>query len=142
MKPRRAAALALLFALPGALLLPVACSEPAYVYVARRYDPVRDCLLPSEGLDVVRGSGSSACAATCLVDTRDGATTLSSVTGELADANPDADADASGVDPTARLYVSTMCPPYPVGFDPSETTVGCAAALEASHAGRSCGDGG
>jgi hypothetical protein len=143
MTPRRVVGLLALVALPGATLLPVACSDPAYVYVARRYDPVRDCLLPSEGIDVVRGSGSSDCAAACLVDTRDAATTLSSYSDELADAADASDASDGGViDPSTRLYVSTMCPPYPVGFDTSGTAPGCAAALEASHAGKSCGDGG
>ena len=101
-----------------------ACSDPAYVYVAARYDEVNDCLAETAALDVVRGKYTeNPCDPVCLVR-KDGQGVLGST-------------PADGGGPV--VFVSTVCPPYPPEFDTSGTTPACTPALAASKAGKVMG---
>ncbi len=92
----------------GVLLF--ACGDPSHVYEGRLYDTGRGCLDGTRSLDVVTGEPAGTCPAICLVQ-------------------PEARGQARGV------YVSTMCAPYPYGFDTSGNAPECPAAL-AAHARR------
>ncbi len=85
-----------------------ACDDDpqSHVYVAAPYDAAGDCFGPSTPLaEISTPDGDLDCAPTCLVLTTPGGAT--------------------------DVYVSTMCGPYPAGYDTSQTDLGCAAALEA-----------
>ena len=92
-----------------AAALSAGCDGPeSHVYVAMLYEPTRDCLDPSTSLAIIdTPDGSLLCAPTCLV----------------LPAPP-----AAG---TEQVYVSTMCGPYPDGFDSSQTDPLCPPALAA-----------
>ena len=88
------------------------CNDPtSHVYVAQLYEPDACCLEASSELDVIStGAASLSCAPACLVEPP----------------------------PGSRVYVSTMCGPYPAAFDVSGTDPRCALALTAEAAGTGC----
>jgi len=96
-----------------ACALAIACDGPeSHVYVAMLYEPTRDCLDPSVSLAIIgTPDGSLTCAPTCLV-------------------LPSPPAPGS-----EQVYVSTMCPPYPDGYDASQTDPLCPPALAAYRRG-------
>lgn len=93
------------------LLLLAACdTEPIHSFVARRFDPARNCLDRATVLDVVVGNVGS-CPLKCLVASVDGGTVA---------------------------YTTLDCPPYPVGFDPTELDPQCKPAKAAFDAKSTC----
>jgi hypothetical protein len=95
----------------------LACGDPSHVYAGRRFAPERGCVEPSTSLDVVTGTmPSQPCAPACL-------------------AQPHPDGGRS-------IFVSTMCAPFPYGFDPSGTDPLCPSALAASARNDTCFDDG
>jgi hypothetical protein len=83
-------------------------SPTSHDYLAMLYEPARDCLDPSAALaTIATGDGSLLCAPTCL-------------------AMPSPPAPGA-----SRIYVSTMCGPYPDGLDTSQTDPACPIALAA-----------
>lgn len=114
---RRRAALALAGAVASTCTLYISCGDPSHLYQGRYYVAERDCLGTVSSLDVVPGDDTGDCAPICLVDTL---------------------ADASN-----RVYVSTMCGPYPYGMDPSGDDPACPKALAALERDDTCAsDGG
>jgi hypothetical protein len=97
----------------------VACDGPqSHVYVAMLYEPEGSCLDPSTTLAIIgTPSGSLECAPACLVES----------------APPAVGAP--------RVYVSTMCPPYPtlVTSKPA-TDPACTGPLAAYGSGAVCGE--
>jgi hypothetical protein len=89
------------------LLLATACDSGSfYAYVARIYDPQRDCLGDVEAVDIGNGSDPGlGCAPQCLV--------------------------ASDPDGGTVVYATTMCGPVPYGVDATGTDSHCSAALAA-----------
>jgi hypothetical protein len=85
------------------------CDESkSHVYVAQLYEPARDCLDPSASLDIIQtGQAGLTCAPTCIV-----LPSPPSPGGE-------------------KVYVSTMCGPYPADYDVSGTDATCPSALAA-----------
>jgi hypothetical protein len=87
-----------------------ACDTAAesHLFIAEQYETARDCLDPDTTVDVIpTGQAGLTCAPACLVD-------------------PTASGGGS-----ERIWVSTMCGPYPAAFDVSGTDPMCAAALAA-----------
>src|SRR5690606_21990228 len=82
-----------------------ACGEPSHVYLGRLYRVDRDCVATVSSVDVVDGEEPGTCGPVCLIQTT---------------------FDAERV-----VYVSTMCAPYPFGFDATGEDPACAAALAA-----------
>ncbi len=97
----------------------IACNDgpQSHVYVAMLYEPAGACLDPTTTLGVIGTSdGSLNCAPTCLVE------------------------NAPPAEGTEKVYVSTMCGPYPdILTDTSGTDPACTAALAAFAAGTVCG---
>jgi hypothetical protein len=97
-----------LVALAGCCMtVAAACDDDpkSHVYVAAQYDPVDVCFGPSTSLGTIdTSSGDLDCAPTCLL------------------------LDTAG---TVKTYVSTMCGPYPVQYDTSQTDPSCSPALAA-----------
>lgn len=95
------------------------CGEDTHVYAGRAYIDQRDCLGTTSSIEVVEGDlADTNCAPKCLVQrtTPDG--------GRVA-------------------YVSTMCPPFPFGFDTDGADPRCPAALAAFARNDTClADGG
>ena len=94
----------------SALILSVACDDPdSYVYTARKYDPVGDCLEPYTAVELVSGSHASVtCDPTCLTVGKD-------------------------------TVVSVVCPPFPAIATPLEQDAAdCVAALRVFDAA-ACG---
>ncbi len=91
--------------LPAAVLVAIACGDPSHLYVGRPYDEQRGCLESTAALDVVEGEAPKTCAPVCLVQVP--------------------------ADGGRRIYVSSMCAPYPFGVDVSGSDPACAAALAA-----------
>ena len=72
------------------------------------YEPARDCLDPSTSVAIIpTADGSLECAPTCLV------------------------LPAPPATPTEKVYVSTMCAPYPDTLDSTQSDPLCSAALAA-----------
>lgn len=67
---RRARSRSLVIAITGVPLtiggLLLACSEPTYLFLGRRYDPVLQCLDTTTSLDVLRGGDPGDCATRCV----------------------------------------------------------------------------
>ncbi len=85
-----------------------ACDDDpqSHIYVASLYQPSVDCFGPSTSLaQIATPNGDLDCAPTCLVQSMSGG--------------------------PSEIYVSTMCGPYPAGYDTSQTDPGCPAALAA-----------
>lgn len=101
----------------GAFLLGVACGDrDSYVYTARKYDPVADCLEPYTAVEVVSGDHATVtCDPTCLTVGKD-------------------------------TVVSVVCPPFPAIATPLEQDAAdCIAALrvfDAAACGALSGDAG
>jgi hypothetical protein len=95
------------------ILVAMACGDPSHVYAGRRFVDDRGCIDPTTSLDVVTGDvPKQACAPTCLTQPHpDGGRTV---------------------------YVSTMCAPYPFGFDATGADPVCASALAASARNDTC----
>ena len=92
----------------------VACGENTHVYVGNAYIEGRDCIGTQSSLDVVEGDpAESSCPPTCLIQR----TTPDRVT---------------------KAFVSTMCPPYPYGFDTDGGDPRCPLALAALARGDIC----
>jgi hypothetical protein len=86
----------------------LACDDDpqSHVYVAAPYAAATNCFGPSASLaEVDTGDGSLDCAPTCLLTT--------------------------APDGTPLVYVSSMCGPYPAGFDSTQSSPLCAAPLAA-----------
>ena len=103
-------------AMVGAL----ACNDPTYSFLGRRYVPDRDCLQSTVSVDVMRGKDPGNCPARCLV----------------AKARNDAG------EPIEVRFVTVMCAPYPPEAPPSDDPL-CKDALEAFERRANClADGG
>lgn len=111
-----------------ALGLMLACSDPTYGFLGRRYTTDRDCLATTTSLDVVRGADPGDCPARCVS------------APPLPDASPDGNVTAAPRD----LYVTIMCPPLPHGIDPvADDDPACVRAIAALTRKDTClGDGG
>lgn len=102
---RRASATLLVLAVGAPFALHAsACGGGAHVYSGRLYLEARDCVTTESSLDVVEGEPTGTCEPLCLTQPEDGG---------------------------RSVYVATMCPPYPYGFDTSGQDPTCAAALAA-----------
>jgi hypothetical protein len=90
-----------------------------HVYLGRLYVQDRDCVATTSSMDVVEGEPApETCAPTCFVQRTD---------------------PARG----KPVYVSTMCPPLPFGFDTDGQDARCPAALAAFARNDTClADGG
>jgi len=95
------------------------CDDPNHIYTAVAYDEARDCVQTSgEGIDVVTGADPGlGCALLCFVGR-----------GPL----------TSAPDGASLVYLSTMCPPYPISYTTDGTDPRCKKALDARAAGRRC----
>ncbi len=95
------------------------CDDPSHIYTAAAYDEARDCVQPSgEAIDVVTGADPGlGCTLVCFVGR-----------GPL----------TSGADGASLVYLSTMCPPYPITYTTDGTDPRCKKALDARAAGRRC----
>ncbi len=107
---RRAFALGTAVALLVAYAL--ACGAPTHVYEGRLYVERRACLGTTASVDVVEGDRAGECGPTCLTQ-------------------PEQDGGRA-------VYVATMCPPYPFGFDASGNDLACASALSALERNDTC----
>jgi hypothetical protein len=83
----------------------IACGDPSHIYQGRLYLEHRGCLGTTSSIDVVEGEDPGSCPALCLLQ-------------KLPDGG-------------RAVYLSTMCAPYPFGFDTAGTDPVCAAALAA-----------
>lgn len=98
----------------------VSCEAASHIYTGRLFVEARDCLGTEASVDVVSGDSAGTCDPVCLVRAND----------------PNADGGRS-------VYVSTMCQPYPPGFDTSGNDPACARALDALRRDDTCvADGG
>lgn len=90
-----------------------ACGDPSHIYEGQLYRDDLDCLGTSSSVDVVEGDAPGTCAPVCLIQrTYDGG---------------------------RAFYVSSMCGPYPFGFEPSSTDPICLRALSALARDGTCG---
>ncbi len=95
-------------ALVGVLLasaLAAACGDASHIFEGRFYLEARDCLGTTGSVDVVEGDPPGVCPPVCLADAH--------------------------TDGGRSLYVSTMCAPYPFGYDASGGDPACPRALAA-----------
>ena len=90
-----------------------ACGETTHVYTGRLYVEDRGCLGTPSSIEVVEGDPAGTCAPTCLVQ-------------------------RTTPDGKRPVYVSTMCAPFPFGFDTDGTDPRCAAALAALERDDTC----
>ncbi len=97
----------------AAAVLALACGENTHVYAGRLYVESRDCLGTTSSIEVVEGDPAGTCTPRCLVQrtTPDGG---------------------------RSVYVSTMCAPYPFGFDTDGADPRCASALAALGRNDTC----
>jgi hypothetical protein len=95
-----------------------ACGETSHVFAGRLFLDPPGCMGASSSIDVVSGDPPKLpCAATCLVQ-------------PLGDGG-------------SAIYVSTMCAPYPFGFDTTGSDPRCRSALDAVSRNDAClSDGG
>jgi hypothetical protein len=98
------------------LLLLAGCdASAAYLYTANVYDPQRDCVSSTQGIDFMEGTDpGSGCGAKCLA------------------------ANDGGL----PVYVTTMCGPAPMVADVSGSNPACSSALAAFARSDICLDGG
>lgn len=108
---RRRLALGVALTLVG-VSLAFGCGDPSHVFEGRLFLDSRACLGTTASVDVVEGDRPGTCAPTCL-------------------AQPHSDGGRS-------LYVSTMCGPYPFGFDTSGSDPQCPSALAALARNDTC----
>jgi len=90
----------------------VHCGDPSHVYEGRLFLERRQCLGTTASVDVVEGNLPGDCGPTCLTQ-------------------PDRDGGRA-------IYVSTMCGPYPFGFDTSGSDPACPQALAALERNDTC----
>jgi hypothetical protein len=91
-----------------------ACGETTHVYSGRLYVQDRDCVATTSSIEVVEGDPApETCAPACLVQ-------------------------RTTPDTTRPIYVSTMCPPIPFGFDSDGKDPRCAPALAAFARNDTC----
>lgn len=97
----------------------VACGETTHVYAGRLYVDDRDCVATKSSIEVVEGDPApESCAPACLVQ-------------------------RTTPDGKRPVYVTTMCPPIPFGFDTDGADPRCAPALAAFARNDTCfSDGG
>lgn len=88
------------------------CGDPSHVYEGRLFLEARDCLGTTASVDVVEGDMPGNCGPTCLTQ-------------------PSSDGGRA-------IYVSTMCGPYPFGFDASASDPACPRALAALERNDTC----
>jgi hypothetical protein len=87
------------------VLVIAACGDTTHVYSGRLYVEERDCVATDSSIEVVEGDPApKSCAPACLVQ-------------------------RTTPDGKRPVYVSTMCPPIPFGFDSDGKDARCAAAL-------------
>lgn len=98
------------------LSLLCACGDPSYVYQAKLYDEARDCLHRTEAVDVVSGDFAQ-CKGVCL-------------------------AEPPFEDAGRRIWIATMCEPYPYPWDASGNDPACAPAFAAAVRRTTCLDDG
>ena len=92
----------------------VACGETTHVYSGRLYVDDRDCLGTKSSIEVVEGDpAAETCAPACLVQ-------------------------RTTPDGRRPVYVSTMCPPIPFGFDTAGQDPRCGPALAAFARNDTC----
>lgn len=96
-----------------------ACGETTHVFSGRLYRDDRDCVATKSSIEVVEGDPApETCAPTCLVQ-------------------------RTTPEGSRPVYVTTMCPPIPFGFDTDGADPRCAAALAAFARNDTClADGG
>jgi hypothetical protein len=103
-----------------ACIVHISCGTSSHLYTGRFFSESRGCLGTESSIDVVEDETPGSCAPVCLVRAKD----------------PNADGGRS-------VYVSTMCSPYPKGFDTSGADPACARALDALSRNDTClSDGG
>src|SRR5688500_7545289 len=91
-----------------------ACGDTTHVFSGRLYVDKRDCAATKSSIEVVEGDPApETCAPACLVQ-------------------------RTTPDGTRPVYVSTMCPPVPFGFDTDGADPRCAAALAAVARNDTC----
>jgi hypothetical protein len=91
-----------------------ACGETTHVFSGRLYVDDRDCVATKSSIEVVEGDPAAEnCAPTCLVQ-------------------------RTTPDGRRPVYVTTMCPPIPFGFDSDGKDPRCAAALSAFTRNDTC----
>ncbi len=102
----------------GVAALAAACKgDGTYVFLGRLYLPARGCVATTSSVDVIDGEDPGTCAPVCLAQPRP-------------DGGP-------------AIYVSSMCAPYPFGFEVSGADPSCPAALAALGRDDTCiSDGG
>ena len=89
------------------VVLLVACGTTSHVYEGQAYVEGRDCLGTVSSVEVADGDPAATnCQPTCLVQ-------------------------HTSPDGGTPVYVSTMCPPFPYGFDTNGSDPRCAPALAA-----------
>lgn len=95
----------------GAIAL--ACSDAvSHIYAGRTYDRARDCIGPTQSIDVVKGSSAVfSCDAVCLLNAGDGG---------------------------AGYFVSSECAPYPSFYSVNPADRACTRALAAAARGDVC----
>ncbi|MCW5834020.1 MAG: hypothetical protein KIS78_16590 [Labilithrix sp.] len=90
----------------------IACGDPTHVFEGRLFVEQRACLGTTASVDVVEGAPPGECGPTCLTQPQQGG--------------------------GRAVYVATMCPPYPFGFDASGDDFACASALAALARNDTC----
>ncbi len=91
----------------------LACSDAvSHIYTGRAYNPARDCIGPTESIDVVKGSDAVfTCDAVCLLSAGEGG---------------------------AGYFVSSECAPYPSFYSVNPADPVCTMALAAAVRGDLC----
>jgi hypothetical protein len=90
----------------------LACEDTSHVYVGRLFVEERGCLGTATSVDVVEGDPPGECEPTCLAQSQS--------------------------DGGRAIYVATMCPPFPFGFDVSGSDPACPDALAALARADTC----
>ncbi len=91
----------------------LACSDAvSHIYTGRTYEPTRDCIGPTQSIDVVKGSDAVfSCDAACLLNAGEGG---------------------------AGYFVSSECAPYPSFYSVNPADPACTMALAAAARGDVC----
>jgi hypothetical protein len=99
----------------GMVALAWACTPArSHLFIADLYESAMGCLDPGTAVDVADGPPNDlTCDAACAIQPQEGG-----------------------------IYVTSQCPPYPLGWDMSGTDPSCPAALMAHGRGDFCVDGG
>lgn len=101
----------------ASVVLALACGDRSHLFEGRFYVESRDCVGTTSSIDVVEGDSPARCNPTCLVQ-------------------PPRSERPS-------IYVSTMCAPYPFGFESNGFDPRCPSAVAAFERNDTClADGG